>query len=150
MKKFLDDNFLLTNKTAQKLYHDFAREMPIIDYHCHLSPQQIATDHQFQNLTQVWLAGDHYKWRAMRTNGVDESYCTGIKTDSEKFDQWAATVPYTLRNPLYHWTHMELQRYFGVHDILDSRSGAKIYDTCTSLCKEPASQNECGIGMYYR
>ncbi len=133
MKKFLDDNFLLTNKTAQKLYHDFAREMPIIDYHCHLSPQQIATDHQFRNLTQVWLAGDHYKWRAMRTNGVDESFCTGDKSDREKFDQWAATVPYTLRNPLYHWTHMELQRYFGVHDILDSRSAASIYDTCTSV-----------------
>jgi glucuronate isomerase len=133
MKKFLDENFLLNNKTAQKLYHDHAKSMPIIDYHCHLSPQQISTDHQFQNLTQVWLAGDHYKWRAMRTNGVDESYCTGNKSDREKFAQWAATVPYTLRNPLYHWTHLELQRYFGVTEILDSRSAAKIYDTCTAL-----------------
>jgi glucuronate isomerase len=133
MKKFLDENFLLSTKTAQKLYHAYAQEMPIIDYHCHLSPQQIAEDQQFDNLTKVWLAGDHYKWRAMRTNGVDESYCTGDKTDRAKFDQWAATVPYTLRNPLYHWTHMELQRYFGVEDILNSNSAEKIYNHCTSL-----------------
>ena len=133
MKKFLDENFLLNNKTAQLLYHTYAKDMPIIDYHCHLSPQLIAEDHQFQNLSQVWLAGDHYKWRAMRTNGVDESYCTGDKTDREKFEQWAATVPYTLRNPLYHWTHLELQRYFGLTDILNADSAAKIYDTCTAL-----------------
>lgn len=133
MKQFLDENFLLETVTAQELYHTYAKQMPVIDYHCHLSPQQIADDHQFQNLTQVWLYGDHYKWRAMRTNGVDESYCTGDKTDREKFDQWAATVPYTLRNPLYHWTHMELQRYFGVHDILNEKSAGKIYDTCTAL-----------------
>lgn len=133
MKQFLDENFLLETVTAQELYHTYAKQMPVIDYHCHLSPQQIADDHQFQNLTQVWLYGDHYKWRAMRTNGVDESYCTGDKTDREKFDQWAATVPYTLRNPLYHWTHMELQRYFGVHDILNEKSAGKIFDTCTAL-----------------
>ncbi len=133
MKKFLDENFLLSNKTAQQLYHGYAKDMPIIDYHCHLSPEQIAKDHQFKNLTQVWLYGDHYKWRAMRTNGVDESYCTGDKSDREKFEQWAATVPYTLRNPLYHWTHLELQRYFGVTDILNAESAAKIYDTCTAL-----------------
>jgi glucuronate isomerase len=135
MKKFLDENFLLSNKTAQHLYHAYAKDMPIIDYHCHLSPQQIADDHQFQSLSEVWLYGDHYKWRAMRTNGVDESYCTGNKSDQEKFEQWAATVPYTLRNPLYHWTHLELQRYFGVNEILNSESAAKIYDTCTSLIK---------------
>jgi glucuronate isomerase len=135
MKKFLDENFLLSNKTAQHLYHAYAKDMPIIDYHCHLSPQQIADDYQFQSLSEVWLYGDHYKWRAMRTNGVDESYCTGNKSDKEKFEQWAATVPYTLRNPLYHWTHLELQRYFGVTDILNSESAAKIYDTCTSLIK---------------
>lgn len=133
MKKFLDENFLLSNKTAQQLYHGYAKDMPIIDYHCHLSPQQIADDHQFQTLSQAWLYGDHYKWRAMRTNGVDESYCTGDKTDLEKFEQWAATVPYTLRNPLYHWTHLELQRYFGVTDILNADSASKIYDTCTAL-----------------
>jgi glucuronate isomerase len=125
MKKFLDENFLLSNKTAQQLYHGYAKDMPIIDYHCHLSPQQIADDHQFQTLSQAWLYGDHYKWRAMRTNGVDESYCTGDKTDIEKFEQWAATVPYTLRNPLYHWTHLELQRYFGVNDILNAGSAQK-------------------------
>lgn len=133
MKQFLDENFLLDTVTAQQLYHRYAKQMPIIDYHCHLSPQQIAEDHQFQNLTQVWLYGDHYKWRAMRTNGVDESYCTGDKTDREKFDQWAATVPYTLRNPLYHWTHLELQRYFNVHDILNTDSAEKIYSACTAL-----------------
>lgn len=133
MKKFLDENFLLSNKTAQQLYHEYAKDMPVIDYHCHLSQQQIATDHQFENLTQIWLYGDHYKWRAMRTNGVDESYCTGNRNDREKFEQWAATVPYTLRNPLYHWTHLELQRYFDVTDILNPASAAKIYDTCTNL-----------------
>ncbi len=133
MRTFLDENFLLSNKTAQQLYHEYAKPMPVIDYHCHLPQQQIAEDLQFKNLTQVWLYGDHYKWRAMRTNGVDESYCTGNKSDKEKFEQWAATVPYTLRNPLYHWTHLELQRYFDVHDILNPQSAGKIYDTCTAL-----------------
>jgi glucuronate isomerase len=133
MKKFLDEDFLLSNKTARRLYHDYAKSMPIIDYHCHLSPQLIAADHQFRNLTEVWLAGDHYKWRAMRTNGIAEDYCTGNKPDAEKFENWAATVPYTLRNPLYHWTHMELQRYFGVEEILNVKSAAKIYDHCTTL-----------------
>src|SRR5262247_2218398 len=119
MKQFLDENFLFKTKTAQRLYHEFAKDMPIIDYHCHLPPQQIADDTQFENLTQVWLYGDHYKWRAMRTNGIEESYCTGNKSDWEKFQKWAETVPYTLRNPLYHWTHLELQRYFDVPDILN-------------------------------
>src|SRR5690242_19309624 len=128
MKKFLDENFLLRTKTAQKLYHDYAKTMPIIDYHCNLPPQQIAEDLQFENLTQPWLYGDHYKWRAMRTNGVPESYCTGNKSDWEKFQKWAETVPYTLRNPLYHWTHLELQRYFDVHDILNADTAKKIYD----------------------
>lgn len=131
MKIFLDDNFLLNTKAAQQLYHDHAREMPIIDYHCHLPPQQIADDHQFGNLTQVWLAGDHYKWRAMRTNGVEERFCTGDAPDYEKFQKWAETVPYTLRNPLYHWTHLELQRYFDVQDILSSRTAKNVYDTCS-------------------
>ncbi len=110
MKNFLDENFLLKNRTARQLYHEYAKEMPVIDYHCHLSPAQIANDHKFGNITQAWLYGDHYKWRAMRTNGVDESYCTGDKPDYEKFLKWAETVPYTLRNPLYHWTHLDLQR----------------------------------------
>lgn len=131
MKKFLDENFLLNTKTAQQLYHGHAAKMPIIDYHCHLPPDQIANDINFNNITQVWLYGDHYKWRAMRTNGVDESYCTGNRNDYEKFGKWAATVPYTVRNPLYHWTHLELQRYFDVHELLNERTARKIYDDCT-------------------
>jgi len=110
MKKFLDKNFLLDGTAAQHFFHTYAEEMPIIDYHCHLPPDQIANDTTFENLTQIWLYGDHYKWRAMRTNGVDESYITGNKSDADKFYKWAETVPYTLRNPLYHWTHLELKR----------------------------------------
>ncbi|MCF6404291.1 glucuronate isomerase [Chitinophaga filiformis] len=127
MKKFLDEHFLLSNNTAKRLYHDYAKEMPVIDYHCHLPPAQIAADTGFGNLTQAWLYGDHYKWRAMRTNGVPESYCTGNRSDFEKFEKWAETVPYTLRNPLYHWTHLELQRYFDIHDVLNPASAADIY-----------------------
>jgi glucuronate isomerase len=137
MKEFLNEHFLLKTKTAQTLYHDYAKDMPIIDYHCHLTPQQIADDIQFENITQAWLYGDHYKWRAMRTNGVDESYCTGNKSDWEKFEKWAATVPYTLRNPLYHWTHLELQRYFGIHEILNEKSARKIYDACNEKLQLP-------------
>ena len=137
MKKFLDENFLLNTKTAQVLYHEYAKDMPIIDYHCHLPQQQIAEDKNFENLTQIWLYGDHYKWRAMRTNGVDERFCTGNASDWEKFEQWAATVPYTLRNPLYHWTHMELQRYFDVHEILKPESAARIYEECSAKLRTP-------------
>lgn len=137
MKPFLDENFLLKTKTAQRLYHEYAKDMPIVDYHCHLPPQQIAEDTRFENLTQVWLYGDHYKWRAMRANGVDESYCTGDKPDYDKFQQWAATVPYTLRNPLYHWTHLELQRYFGINQILNADTARKIYDECTAKLQTP-------------
>ncbi len=128
MKKFLDENFLLTNTTAQRLYHEYAKDMPIIDYHNHLPPNEVAEDKNFENITKAWLNGDHYKWRAMRANGVDESYITGDKTDWEKFRAWSATVPYTLRNPLYHWTHLELQRYFNIHDILNADTAEKIYD----------------------
>jgi glucuronate isomerase len=137
MKKFIDENFLLESKTAQQLYHEFAQEMPVIDYHNHLTPEQIANDINFENLTQVWLYGDHYKWRAMRTNGVNERYCTGDATDYEKFEQWAATVPYTLRNPLYHWTHLELQRYFNIDKILSPETAREIYDECTAKLKTP-------------
>jgi glucuronate isomerase len=137
MKKFLDENFLLHNKTAQVLYHEYAKDMPIIDYHCHLPPEQIAGDLNFENLTQAWLYGDHYKWRAMRTNGVEESYCTGHKSDFEKFQKWAGTVPYTLRNPLYHWTHLELQRYFDVQEILNAGTAEKIYAECTAKLQTP-------------
>ena len=131
MKKFLDKNFLLQGPAAQHFYHTYAEEMPIIDYHCHLPPDQIAEDLNFQNLTQVWLYGDHYKWRAMRTNGVDEAYITGSKSDVEKFMKWAETVPYTLRNPLYHWTHLELKRYFEVDDLLNPITAKKIYNECS-------------------
>ncbi len=133
MKKFLDENFLLQSKTAQTLYHEFAKKMPIIDYHNHLPPDQIANNINFKNLTQVWLYGDHYKWRAMRTNGINEKYCTGTAGDFEKFQQWAATVPYTLRNPLYHWTHLELQRYFNIDKILNADTAKEIYDEATAL-----------------
>lgn len=136
MKQFLDENFLLNTKAAQQLYHEYAVKMPIIDYHCHLPPDQIANDLNFKNLTQVWLYGDHYKWRAMRTNGVDESYCTGDKDDYAKFEKWAETVPYTLRNPLYHWTHLELQRYFGVNELLNATSAKRIYDSCTEKLQQ--------------
>ena len=137
MKKFLDENFLLQSETARQLYHGFAKEMPIIDYHNHLIPEQIANDINFENLTQVWLYGDHYKWRAMRSNGINEKYCTGDATDYEKFEQWAATVPYTLRNPLYHWTHLELQRYFDVDIILSPDTAREIYDLCSAKLKTP-------------
>lgn len=131
MKNFLDANFLLQTKTAERLYHEFAAAMPIIDYHCHLDPMQIAENINFKNLTDSWLRGDHYKWRAMRANGISEQYITGGKTDWEKFEKWAETVPYTLRNPLYHWTHLELQRYFDVHEILSPQTAKAIYDCCT-------------------
>jgi glucuronate isomerase len=137
MKEFLDENFLLNNKTAQSLYHGYAKQMPIIDYHCHLSPEDIAQDKKYENLTQIWLYGDHYKWRAMRTNGVEESFITGNKPDVEKFFKWAGTVPFTLRNPLYHWTHLELQRYFNVHEVLNESSAQKIYDICSVRLQEP-------------
>ena len=137
MKKFLGKNFLLANKTAQQLYHEHAKDLPIIDYHCHLPPDQIAADKQFENLTQIWLYGDHYKWRAMRTNGVDESHCTGNRSDFEKFQKWAETVPYTLRNPLYHWTHLELQRYFDIDEILSPETAEKIYEDCSAKLQTP-------------
>jgi glucuronate isomerase len=133
----MDENFLLKTKTAQILYHEYAKEMPLIDYHCHLSPQQIADDINFNNLTQAWLYGDHYKWRAMRTNGVSEDFCTGQKSDTEKFDRWADTVPYTMRNPLYHWTHLELQRYFGIREILNPISAHSIYEQATAQLITP-------------
>ena len=137
MKTFLDENFLLTNKTSQTLYHEFAKQMPIIDYHNHLPPDMVASDANFENLTQAWLYGDHYKWRAMRSNGINEAYCTGDKSDEEKFQKWAETVPYTLRNPLYHWTHLELQRYFGISDILNGSSALSVYTKASELLKTP-------------
>ncbi|MEJ7913895.1 MAG: glucuronate isomerase [Chitinophagaceae bacterium] len=133
MKKFLGKNFLLQTATSKELYHTYASKMPIIDYHCHLSPAMIASDHIFKNLTEAWLYGDHYKWRAMRTNGIEESYVTGNKSDFEKFQKWGETVPYTLRNPLYHWTHLELQRYFDIDTVLNAESAKNIYEKSSAL-----------------
>jgi glucuronate isomerase len=137
MKKFLSDDFLLLTKTAKTLYHDFAKEMPIIDYHCHLSPKEIAENRQFENITKIWLDGDHYKWRAMRTNGISEYYCTGMASDYEKFMKWAETVPQTMRNPLYHWTHLELKKFFGIEKILNPQSAEEIYEECNQKLALP-------------
>ena len=138
MKNFMDENFLLQTETAQKLYHEHAAKMPIIDYHCHLIPQMVADDYKFKSLTEIWLGGDHYKWRAMRTNGVDERYCTGKDTtDWEKFEKWAETVPYTFRNPLYHWTHLELKTAFGIDKILSPKTAREIYDECNEKLAQP-------------
>ncbi|MBQ2415479.1 MAG: glucuronate isomerase, partial [Alistipes sp.] len=137
MKIFNDKDFLLQTETAQMLYHEHASKMPIIDYHCHLNPQQIASDHKFRNLSEIWLDGDHYKWRAMRTNGVGERYCTGDASDWEKFEKWAETVPYTMRNPLYHWTHLELKTAFGVETLLNPKTAREIYDHCTDMLQKP-------------
>jgi glucuronate isomerase len=138
MKAFMDKDFMLDNETAQQLYHEHAAKMPIIDYHCHLNPEFIAKDRQFDNLGQIWLEGDHYKWRAMRTNGIDERFCTGKDTtDWEKFEKWAATVPYTMRNPLYHWTHLELRSVFGVNTLLKPETAKEIFDECTAKLRTP-------------
>ena len=136
-RAFMDDNFLLQTGTAQVLYHEFAKKMPIIDYHCHLPPDEIAKDKVFENLTQAWLYGDHYKWRAMRSNGIDESYCTGNRSDREKFQKWAETVPYTMRNPLFHWTHLELRRYFDEYEILGPSNADRIFDQVREKLNTP-------------
>jgi glucuronate isomerase len=125
--KFIHDDFLLHTRTARRLYHQFAESEPIFDYHCHLSPRDIAENRQFKNLFEIWLEGDHYKWRAMRANGVAEEFITGAADPFAKFKAWAATVPHTLRNPLYHWTHLELKRYFGIDELLDEASAARIW-----------------------
>ena len=138
MRSFIHDDFLLQTDAAKQLYHEHAAKQPIIDYHCHLNPEYIARDHSFDNLGQIWLEGDHYKWRAMRTNGIAERYCTGKETsDWEKFEKWAETVPYTMRNPLYHWTHLELKRAFGVDKLLNPATAKEIYDECTTKLRTP-------------
>ncbi|GHT51767.1 uronate isomerase [Bacteroidia bacterium] len=149
MKTFINDNFVLQTETAQQLYHEHAKQQPIIDYHCHLDPKMIANDRRFDNLGQIWLEGDHYKWRAMRTNGVDERYITGKDTsDWEKFEKWAETLPYTLRNPLYHWTHLELKTAFGVDKILKPETAREIYAECTALLQTP-EYSACGLMKRY-
>jgi len=137
VKHFLDENFLLQTRTAIELYHEHAKRQPVIDYHNHLPPEQVASNHRFRSLTEIWLEGDHYKWRAMRADGVAERFCTGDASDWEKFEAWARTVPHTLRNPLYHWTHMELKFPFGVSDkLLGPESAREIYDRCNGLLAE--------------
>ncbi|MCX7591060.1 MAG: glucuronate isomerase [Kiritimatiellae bacterium] len=132
-KTFITDDFLLDTREACILYHEYAATMPIVDYHCHLPPDQVARNHRFQNMTELWLAGDHYKWRARRANGVPEDFITGRASDREKFFKWAETVPFLLRNPLYHWTHLELARYFGITDkLLDSSTAEEIWEKCNS------------------
>ncbi len=135
---FIHEDFLLGNKPARRLYHKFAETEPIFDYHCHISPKDIAENRQFKNLFEIWLEGDHYKWRAMRSNGVAEKFVTGNATPEEKFNAWAKTVPHTLRNPLYHWTHLELKRYFGISDLLSEKTAAKIWKQANAKLATPA------------
>jgi glucuronate isomerase len=136
MKPFLDDEFLLDSDVASELFHRVAEALPVIDYHCHLSPDLMAADHRFRSITEIWLDGDHYKWRAMRSNGVPERFCTGDASDWEKFEAWARTVPDTMRNPLYHWTHMELRRPFGVPQLLSPVTARAVFDRCNERLQE--------------
>jgi glucuronate isomerase len=137
MKNFMDEDFLLQTKTAKKLYHEHAADMPIYDYHCHLPAQEIAEDKQYDNIGEIWLGGDHYKWRAMRTNGIAEEFITGNASWRDKFRKWAETVPQTIRNPLYHWTHLELQRYFEIDTLLSPDTADEIFDACTAKLRTP-------------
>ncbi len=137
MKPFMDKDFLLQTETARKLYHEEAAGLPIIDYHCHLDPRMVAEDHRFASITELWLGGDHYKWRAMRTNGVDEHYITGQASDWEKFQKWAETVPYCMRNPIYHWTHLELRTAFGIDKLLNPANARDIYEECNEKLSRP-------------
>ena len=148
MKDFIHEDFLLESDTARMLYHDHAEKMPIIDFHCHLSPKEIAENKNYNTITQIWLGGDHYKWRALRANGVAERFITGDASDWEKFEKWAETVPYTMRNPLYHWTHMELKTAFGIGDLLNPKSAKKIYEQCNELLAQPEMRPQSLIKRY--
>lgn len=136
MKPFLNEDFLLSTESAQKIYHEYAEKMPILDYHCHINPQEIWEDRKFENITQVWLGGDHYKWRQMRSNGVDETYITGDAPDREKFQKWAETLELAIGNPLYHWSHLELKRYFGYDGILNGRTAETVWNLCNAKLQE--------------
>ena len=138
MKAFMDKDFLLSTQTAQELYHEFAAQVPVLDYHCHINPQEIAEDRQFENITQVWLGGDHYKWRQMRSNGVEECYITGNAPDREKFQKWAETLEKAIGNPLFHWSHLELQRYFGYYGVLNSETAEEVWNLCNKKLQEPS------------
>ncbi|MFZ8960920.1 MAG: glucuronate isomerase, partial [Flavobacteriaceae bacterium] len=137
MRKFIHEAFLLESKVAEELYHEYAESLPIIDYHCHLSPEAIAIDKKFDSITDLWLAGDHYKWRALRTLGVAEHYITGDASDFEKFEKFAEHTPLMIRNPLYHWSHLELARYFNEYELLSGSNAKRIYEETTSLIKTP-------------
>ena len=150
MKAFMDKDFLLQTDAAKELYHEHAAKMPIIDYHCHLIPKMVAENKRFDSIAQIWLMGDHYKWRAMRSNGVPERYCTGSDTtDWEKFEKWAETVPYTFRNPLYHWTHLELKTAFGIEKRLNPETAKEIYDKCNDLIKNDPKFTPRGLMEHY-
>ena len=149
MKPFMDSNFLLQTDTAQQLYHSHAAPQPIIDYHCHLNPAQVAEDYRFRSITELWLSGDHYKWRAMRTNGIDEHLITGDASDWEKFQAWAETVPYTFRNPLYHWTHLELKTAFGIEQRLNPDTAREIYDACNDRLQNDPAFTARGLMRHY-
>ena len=136
MKTFMDSDFLLSTITAKKLFHEYAEGMPIVDYHCHINPQEIAEDRKFENITQVWLGGDHYKWRQMRSNGIDEYYITGGASDREKFQKWAETLALAIGNPLYHWSHLELQRYFGYTGYLNGDTAEEVWQLCNAKLQE--------------
>lgn len=136
MKPFMDQDFLLSTDKAKELYHHYAEKMPILDYHCHINPEEIAKDRKFENITQVWLGGDHYKWRQMRSNGVEEQYITGNASDREKFQKWAETLPKLIGNPLYHWSHLELQRYFGYHGYLNGDNAEEVWCLCNAKLQE--------------
>lgn len=139
MKKFMDENFLLNSETAVKLYNEYAdmRKIPVIDYHCHINPREIYEDRQYDNITQVWLGGDHYKWRQLRTNGVEEKYITGSATDREKFKKWAETMPKLIGNPLYHWSHLELRYYFGYQGNLNGDTAEEVWNLCNEKLNSP-------------
>lgn len=136
MKQFMDEEFLLSTETAKRLYHEYAKGMPILDYHCHINPQEIYEDRKFENITQVWLGGDHYKWRQMRSNGVEEKYITGDASDREKFQKWAETLELAIGNPLYHWSHLELQRYFGYNGCLNGETAEEVWNLCNQKLAE--------------
>ncbi|MGM9629390.1 glucuronate isomerase [Butyricicoccus sp.] len=138
MKPFMDKDFLLSTETAQELYHGYAAQVPVLDYHCHINPQEIAEDRKFDNITQVWLGGDHYKWRQMRSNGIDEYYITGGASDREKFQKWAETLDKAIGNPLFHWSHLELQRYFGYTGVLGADTAEEVWNLCNAKLQEPS------------
>ena len=150
MKAFMDKDFLLSTDTAKKLFHEIAEPMPVLDYHCHINPREIAEDRKFENITQVWLGGDHYKWRQMRSNGVDEYYITGDAPDREKFQKWAETLELAVGNPLYHWSHLELQRFFGYHGILNGETAEDVWKLCNARLQEDSMSGSLRSLLFVR